>query len=213
MVNTLARGTREQLTKRSRSPAVAGWDLRVAARPCGPLVQRYAIENQRQKMYQRFIWPISITFGVCVALLVLWVTASLIEAEPSNLQDQTDRSSVQLIGTRSQCTTKTTELNRAISNSRSCLKDNDCVLVMDSSLTFGQCFISVQNGQAGLVSAKLEETKMNCRHSSITACGHSTASAICKDNVCAVENFDARPLISLHKLKQQTMKSINENLQ
>ena len=164
-------------------------------------------------MHHRFIWLLSITAGGCVGILVLWVMSSMVEMEPLSLLDQTERSAVQLIGTRHQCNEKFTELNRAITNSNSCQLDSDCALVMDSSLTFNQCFISVQSGKAGLVSAKLEETNMHCRDSSISACGHSTASAVCKNNICAVENFEGVPRISLQKLKQQTMKSISENLQ
>ena len=160
-------------------------------------------------MYQRLIWPISITFGVCVALLVLWVTASLIEAEPSNLQDQTERSSVQLIGTRGQCTTKTTELHRAISNSRSCQIDEDCALIMDSARTFNQCFISVQRSKVELVSVKLAEFKTNCRDLSLSICGHLGGAATCRGNICTAEDL---PRISLEKLVDETMTSLNEDL-
>jgi hypothetical protein len=164
-------------------------------------------------MHQRFIWLFSITAGGCVAVLVLWIMSSMVEMEPPILLDQKDGAVVQLIGTRHLCNKKLTELDQAITNSNSCLIDNDCVLVMDSRLTFSQCFISVQSGKEGLVSAKLGETKIHCRDESISACGHSTASAICKNNICAVENFEGVPRISLQTLKQQTMKSISENLQ
>ena len=160
-------------------------------------------------MYQRFIWPISITFGVCVALLVLWVTASLIEAEPSNLQDQTDRSTVQLIGTRSQCNAKTTELNRAISNSKSCQIDEDCALLVDSARTFNQCFISVQSSKVELVSVKLAEFKTHCRDSSYSICGHLFGAAICRDSICTAEDV---PRISLEKLVDETMTSLSTDL-
>ena len=99
-----------------------------------------------------------------MGILVLWVMSSMVEMEPLTLLDQTDRSAVQLIGTRHQCNEKFTELNRAIINSNSCRLDSDCALVMDSSLTFNQCFISVQRGKAELVSAKLGDFKTHCRH-------------------------------------------------
>ena len=160
-------------------------------------------------MYQRFIWPISITFGVCVTLLVLWVTASLIEAEPSDLQDQTEKSSVQLFGTRSQCTTKTTELHRALSASRSWQIDEDCALIMDSARTFNQCFISVQRSKVELVSVKLSDVKRNCRDSSLSICGHLGGSATCRDDICTAEDL---PRISLEKLVDETMTSLSEDL-
>lgn len=164
-------------------------------------------------MHHRFNWLISIIAGGCVGILVLWVMSSMVEMEPLIPLGQTDMPAVQLIGTRHQCNEKFTELNRAVTNFNSCQLDSDCALVMDSSLTFNQCFISVQSEKAGLVSAKLKEANMHCHDSSISACGHSTASAICKNNVCAIENFEGVPRISLQKLKQQTMKSINEDLQ
>ena len=159
-------------------------------------------------MHQRFIWPISITFGVCVALLVLWVTASLIEAEPSNLQDQTDRSAVQLIGTRSQCVTKTTELNNAISNSKSCQIDEDCALLMDSGRTFNQCFISVQSSKVEFVSVKLADYKTHCRDGSYSICGHLFSVATCQDSICTAEEV---PRISLEKLVDETMTNVSKD--
>ena len=160
-------------------------------------------------MYQRFIWPISITFGVCVALLVLWVTASLIEAEPSNLHDQSERSSVELIGTRGQCTTKTTEFHTAISNSRSCQIDEDCALIMDSARIFKKCFISVQRSKVELVSVKLAEFETNCRVASYSICGHLFGAATCRDSICTAEEA---PRISLEKLVDETMASLNKDL-
>ena len=164
-------------------------------------------------MHHRFNWLISIIAGGCVGILVLWVMSSMVEVEPLIPLDQTDMPAVQLIGTRHQCNESFTELNRVIINSNSCQLDSDCALLMDSSLTFNQCFISVQSEKAGLVFAKLKEANMHCHDSSISACGHSTASAICKNKVCAVGTVEGVPRISLQELNQQTMKSINEDLQ
>ena len=160
-------------------------------------------------MHHRFIWLISIFFGGCLAVLVLWVTASLIEVEPSSLQDQTDLSGVELIGTRDQCNTKFTELNRVMSNSTSCQKNEDCALMMDSNRTFNQCFISVQSKKVELVSAKLEEFKTHCRDSSWSSCGHSFGVAICRDSICTAEDV---PRISLEKLVDETMTLISKDL-
>jgi len=165
------------------------------------------------EMHHRVTWFLSIIVGGCVGVLVLWIMSSMVEVKPTNLPDEPDSSVVQLIGTRYQCNEKLTQLNQAITNSSACQIDDDCVLVMDSSLTFGQCFISVQSEKAGLVSAKLKETKMHCHDPGFSACGHSTANATCRNNICAVENFQGVPRISLQKLKRQTMKSISENLQ
>ena len=164
-------------------------------------------------MHRRFNWLISIAVGGFVGVFILWIMSSMVEFEPQILSDQPDRPVVQLIGTRQLCNEHFLELNQLIADSNSCQTDSDCELVMDSSLTFGNCFISVQSEQATLVSGKLRETGMNCRSSRFSACGHSTANAICKDNVCEVGDFDAMPRISLQTLQHQTMKSIDENLQ
>ncbi len=160
-------------------------------------------------MHQRFIWPISITFGICISLLVFWVTASLIETEPSSLQDQTERSSVELIGTRSQCTASAKELDRALSNARSCQIDEDCSLIMDSARTFNQCFISVDSSRVELVSDKLAEFKTHCRDSSISICGHMFGAATCRDSICTAEEV---PRISLEKLVDETLTSLSKDL-
>ena len=144
--------------------------------------------------------------------MVLWVMSSMVEVEPSILWDQPARTGVELIGTRHQCNMKLTELSEAITNSKSCQIDKDCVLVMDGSLTFNQCFISVQRGNAELVSAKLGDFKTHCRHTWISGCGHSFAGATCQNRVCTVGYIEGAPRISLEKLKQQTINSITENL-
>ena len=163
-------------------------------------------------MHRRFSWLLSFFVGGCVTVLVLWIMSTMVEVEPYIVRDQKARSVTQLIGTRHQCNEKITELDRAITNSKSCQLDNDCVLVMDSSLTFGQCFISVKSGKAELVNVKLREVRLNCRSSWVTACGHSVAAAICQNSICTVENFEGLPGIGLDELEKQTMKSIGENL-
>ena len=163
-------------------------------------------------MHHRFIWPISIFVGGCVGVLVLWIMSSMVEVEPSILLDQPANSGVELIRTRHQCNKKFTELNEAVNNSKSCQIDQDCILVMDGNLTFNQCFISIQRGKAELVSAKLGEFKTHCRHSWMSGCGHSFAGATCQNRVCTVEYIEGAPRISLEKLKQQTIKSITDNL-
>ena len=164
-------------------------------------------------MHRIFTWLFSVFVGGCIAGAVLWVTASMIEVESSILPDQTNRSGVELIGTRHQCNEKLTELDQAINSSKSCKTDNDCVLLMDGNLTFSQCFISVQNEKVELVSANLEEFKKHCRDSYNTGCGHMFAYATCQKDICSVDYIERASQRSVQELQEQTLKSIDENFQ
>lgn len=164
-------------------------------------------------MQRKLTWLVSVSLGGCVAGVVLWVMSSMIGVESFNLQDQTNSSTAELIGTRHQCQEKLTELDLLRNSSRSCQTDEDCDLLIDGNLTFGQCFIPVRADKLELVAVELEELGWHCRDSYYSHCGHMFAYATCQGNTCSVEYIDRVGQSSLQELQEQTIKSIDEDFQ